>query len=138
MSLRVARRRIFQNPESIGFVLTDDVGLVIAAEAGPFLDTLDPTDYSSFSITTGEPTCSDPPSSFPPSGGGEVLELLFRGGSTVAVGVASDGEFTIGTRRYGARNSGGAWRMDPCAAPVTSNEAPEGGIFWSVWREPTP
>ena len=141
VSLRFRFRRIFQSPASIGFVLTDSAGVILAAEAGPHLD-VGISVPGPLSTAPGAPFCARPVTC---AGGAPDTEdaLVFTGTTSVAVGPATDGELTIGQRQYLARSLNPVVTTGQCptgtpAGEGTGSDPAEGGTFWMICRVPLP
>jgi len=94
VSLSVRFRRVFQDPASIGFVVSDSDGAIIAADAGPHLN-VDISVPGGLNTKQGEPFCGQ---SLTCAGGVPGTEdmMVFTSSTTVAVGPAADGQLTIG------------------------------------------
>ena len=127
VSLRITYREGFQVYLALGFTLTDDAGLVMASDGGQFVNALAAADTPSLAVQSGAPICRDAGSCVR-----VFRELSFQGTTTANVGIA-DGEVTIGSRRYGARNQG-ARTLQPGTCGSDSEEASP----WSVWLRPSP
>lgn len=139
VSLSVRFRRIFQSPASVGLVLSDSAGAIVAAEAGPHLN-VGINVPGSLSTAPGAPFCAR---SLSCVGGTPDTEdaLVFTSTTSVAVGPAQDGELTIGGRRYLARSLNPVITPGQCptSQPTSGGEGSdpiEGGTFWMVCREP--
>jgi hypothetical protein len=132
VTLKYRYRRAFQYPQSVGFVLTDDQGLVMAAEAGPWVSTLG-TDIP-LPVRRGETicrmgVCETRPTDEPFSGPGTPLvELVFSGAADVAVGIPTDRELAIGSRSYFAHNSGATTTTQFGCTDWEETDK------WAVWR----
>jgi hypothetical protein len=116
----------FQLDVSFGFVLSDADGLVMAAETGPWQNTLNAD--TPLPIRHGAPLC------VADECGATITELIFSGTTDVTVGLSGDGQLTIGTRKYLAHNSGAL--MLPALYPC--NEGDAATEKWAVWRQPLP
>jgi hypothetical protein len=124
LKARYARR--FQMDVSFGFVLSDADGLVMAAETGPWQNTLNAD--TPLPIRHGASLCVADPC------GATITELIFSGTTDVTVGLSGDGQLTIGGRQYLAHNSG-ALRLP---ALYSCNEGDAATEKWAVWRQPLP
>ena len=124
LKARYARR--FQQDVSFGFVLSDADGLVMAAETGPWQNTLKAD--TPLPIRHGAPLC------VADECGATITELIFSGTTDVTVGLSSDGQLTIGSRQYLAHNSGAL--MLPTL--YSCNEGDAATEKWAVWRQPLP
>jgi hypothetical protein len=122
-SLLFRFNRGFQIGASSAFVLKSADEFVMAAEAGPYVTVLGSADLP-FSIVSGPPICKQA------SHCATLVytALRFEGDTTAVVGLAEDGEFTLGGRQYTARNSGDGHHEN-----VTCTDL-ERGSFWSVYR----
>jgi hypothetical protein len=116
----------FQFANSIGFALRDDEGLVMAADAGPFLAAVQAADVDPVSVATGAPLCQNVIGDIQTT---TYYELQFTGATTAVVGLGRDGEFTTATRRYFARN-GGANSIVSTALDGESMSP------WAIWLRP--
>jgi|GEM_PF-5030522 len=139
VSLSVRFRRVFQDPASIGFVVSDSDGAIIAADAGPHLN-VDISVPGGLNTKQGEPFCGQ---SLTCAGGVPGTEdmMVFTSSTTVAVGPAADGQLTIGDRQYLARSLNPVVTPGQCPAGQTTggsegSDPAEGGAFWMIARQP--
>lgn len=128
LSLSVRYKKIFQSPVSSGFILSDAAGVVMAAEAGPWVKTLTPTDLPALEVLLGADVCRQTSSSC-----SLVVEseLVFSADTSVSVGPTRDEEFVLGGRDYFARNvSGGRLIQSTTCSDL------EHVSSWAIWRKP--
>jgi hypothetical protein len=124
LSLMFRYARGFQYTPSTGFVLSDPVGPVIAAEQAQFVTALKPADLPGFTVTLGEPLCGQPGTCAT-----NVFEsLVFAGTTSATVGLTEDATFSIGPQSYGARNLG-AGTLTATTCTDLERASP-----WSMWR----
>jgi hypothetical protein len=107
--------------------------VIVAAETGPNLDT--GVHVDGLSVTDGAYLCSLGSS----CGGSTPDTISYRVFTTatgsITLGPSPDGEIQIGTRSYGARNSGG---VSHGTCPQEGSDPVDSGSFWMVWRLPLP
>jgi len=139
VSLTVRFRRMFQSPASIGFVLSDGAGAIIAADAGPHLN-VGVSVPGGLSTAAGAPFCSQALSCV---GGVPATEdaLVFTSSTSVGVGPAADGQLVIAGRQYLARSLNPVITPAQCPNGQTTgggegSDPIEGGTFWMICREP--
>lgn len=125
VSLRARYGRGFQFGASSGFVLSDAAGIVMAAEAGPWVGTLQSGDLPLFEVTLGTDICR----TLSTCGSQMMSELVFHGDTSVSVGRSKDGEFVLRGHSYSARNSGGGYLI-----PDGCSDA-EHVSTWAIWRK---
>jgi hypothetical protein len=127
LSLGVNYRKRFQWPTSGGFVLRDAEGIVIAAEAGPWVETLDTEDLPAIEVALGADVCRHASSG---CGGTVSSQLVFSGDTSVSVGPTQDEEFLLAGHRYFARNVSGGYLL-----PSSCSDQ-EHVSTWATWRKP--
>jgi hypothetical protein len=132
VTLSVRYHRGFQAYVAVGFTIHDAEGLVMASDGGRYANALFSGDTPSLVLEKVMPICQE----LVTCEATRVFQMLsFQGTTTAVVGAGPDGELTIGTRRYTARNQGVRTLVQPIGHGCADWEE---ASPWSIWLKPSP